>query len=252
MTIYLTGDTHGSVGEFKDVINQIDNPTEDDVIIVCGDASLEYGKYDMSSCKKAMAKFPGEWLILRGNHDSRYWRKHTVNIPDGLAPCDGWNFSEDFGEITLYQKKYPNIHYIDDTGGIYTIDGYNILFIPGAYSVDRGYRLVNGLPYEFEEELSLDEFQNLHKLVLANKNNIDFLVAHTYPKSVEPKLEYLFMANVNQSSVSKRTEEWLDIFRNDIGDRLKHTFFGHMHDSKELDEKTTMLYHKIVRLEDYV
>ena len=252
MTILITGDKHGSVGEFKDVINQIDNPAEDDVIIVCGDASLEYGKYDMSSCKKAMAKFPGKWLILRGNHDCRYWRKHTINIPDGLAPCAGWNFSEEFGEITLYQKKYPNIHYIDDIGGIYTVDGYNILFVPGAYSVDRAYRLVNRLPYEFEEELSLDEFQNLRKLVLANKNNIDFLVAHTCPKAVESKLEYLFMANIDQSSVSKRTEKWLDIFRNDIGDRLKHTFFGHMHDDKEIDEKTTMLYHKIIRLEDYV
>lgn len=251
MTIYLQGDLHGDLDNIKDCLAQIENPKEEDIIIVCGDASLEYGKYNMGSCKKIMSKFPGTWLILRGNHDCRYWRKHTINIPDGLAPAAGWDFSEKFGEITLYQKKYPNIHYIDDCGGIYDINGYNCLFFPGAYSVDRAYRLTNDLPYEFEEQLTLTEFQDLNKQIMLNKENIDFIFSHTAPLSCEELIKYLFIANINQATVDKTTEKYLDIVVNEIPN-FKHFFFGHYHDDKELNDKYTILYKKVVRLEDYV
>lgn len=254
MTIYLTSDKHGDKMAYKYTIDQIKNPKEEDVIIVCGDASLEYGKYNMGSCKKVMSEFPGTWLIMRGNHDSRYWRKNTINAIDGLVAADGWDFSDRFDEITLFQKKYPNIHYIDDAGGIYNVDGYCIAFYPGAYSVDRGYRLAYGLPYEMEEQLSDFEFEKLNKLTVENKDCIDFVISHTAPMSAEPLIKYLFLANIDQSSVDKTTEKWLDIYYKHLldGNSFKHWFFGHFHDYKELDDTFTIVNNKLLRLEDYV
>ena len=68
MTVYITGDKHGDKLAYKYAIDQIENPKEEDIIIVCGDASLEYGNYTMGSCRKVMSEFPGTWLIMRGNH----------------------------------------------------------------------------------------------------------------------------------------------------------------------------------------
>lgn len=251
MTIYLQGDLHGDKNNIKDCLAQIENPKEEDIIIVCGDASLEYGKYNMGNCKKLMSKFPGTWLILRGNHDCRYTRKHSIHAMDGLVPAVGWDFSDRFDEATIFEKKYPNIHYIDDIGGIYNVDSHSILFVPGAYSVDRAYRLANNYPYEFEEVMTLDEFQYTHKSVLKYKDDIEFLISHTYPETIEDKLKHLFMSSVEQSTVDKTTEHWIALYEFECPN-LKHTFFGHMHQDIEIDAKHTLLYKKVIRLEDYV
>lgn len=253
MTVYITGDKHGDKMGYKYVIDQIENPKEEDIIIVCGDASLEYGKYNMGDCKKIMSKFPGTWLILRGNHDARIWRNHTTKTKDGLAPHDGWDFSDRFFEITLYQKKYPNIHYIDDAGGIYDVDGHSCIFYPGAYSVDKGYRIAYGLPYEWEEQLFDLEFEHLNKLTLENKDSIEYVFSHTCPMSVEPLIRYLFMNGLDQSKIDKTTEKWLDVYYRHLkdGKNFKHWFFGHFHDDKELDDTFTIANNKVVRLENY-
>ena len=43
MTVYLCSDIHGDKMGYKYIIDQIKSPKEEDIIIVCGDASLEYG-----------------------------------------------------------------------------------------------------------------------------------------------------------------------------------------------------------------
>ena len=40
--IFIKGDIHGNRYDIIYTIAQIDNPTEDDKIIVCGDAGLSY------------------------------------------------------------------------------------------------------------------------------------------------------------------------------------------------------------------
>lgn len=138
--IFITGDTHGASYDIFHKISQIDNPKEDDKIIICGDAGFEYMDYIQGSAKKAAKKFPGSWIVLRGNHDSRYWATHSKQINSSQwLPHDDWALTED--NKYLYQKKYPNILYVQDSGGLYNIGKYNFLFIPGAYSIDKNYRL---------------------------------------------------------------------------------------------------------------
>lgn len=265
MTIYVTGDIHGSKTGVEQRIAQIENPTTDDIIIVCGDAGLEYGGQIQGSAKKAMKKFPGTWIILRGNHDTRYWRDHLVRHEiDGFngnplvswtEDCfSGWHVSDKFGKGTLVQNKYSNIHYLPDAGGLYNIGGYNILMIPGAFSVDGDYRFAKRMPYEIEEQLHPYERDNLYKIAVDNKDDIDFVCAHTAPISVEFYIKYLFLDFIDQYSVDKTMEAWIDNVMRKVedGKRFKHYFFGHFHDDKKLNEQYTMLFNSVVDLEDYV
>lgn len=254
MTVYFQGDLHGSVAAINNCLSQIENPTEQDVIVVCGDAGLEYGAQIMGKAKKAMKKFPGTWLIVRGNHDNRYWRDHTTETEIGLEPNQGWSFSNVFHASTLVQNKYSNIHYASDSGEVYCIDNQRILTIPGAYSVDKHWRLMTGMPYELEEQLTYREWVELSDFVDKFSDTFEFVVAHSFPKFLEPQLRYLFMDCVDQSQVDKTTEEWLDVIMQKIekSKSFKHYFGGHYHDDKQLAGKYTMLYQKVVKMEDYL
>lgn len=239
MSIYVTGDKHGQPKQYAAAITQIDNPSANDVIIVCGDAGLEYGTFRNKNCKKIMASFAGDWLILRGNHDTRYWRDHP-----------GWLVSSKYGEPTAYQPSFPNIHYILDEGGLYTIQGMNFLMIPGAYSVDKEYRLKQGLSYEFEEQLTEVEQINLCKIACDNLDEIDYVCGHTFPIHQQSNLQYLFMNCIDQSSVDKSMEIFLEELMGEVekGKRFKQYFGGHYHDNKKLDKNYCLLMDLVVEV----
>lgn len=261
--IMITGDKHGDRYEYQRVMHQIDNPRETDKIIVCGDAGLSYGDFKASAAKKAMKKFPGSWIIMRGNHDDRYWAE-ACNIeydekteqPIKWVPKNNsWIITDD--GMYIYQKKYPNIFYVYDDGGIYTIGDYNFLFIPGAYSVDKYYRLERNLPYNPDEQLTKAEQERLFNLVKyynQNRLSIDFVIGHTFPLHIEPYYRYLFLDFIDQNSVDKSMEKFLQALSYDFEQNkaFKQYFGGHFHTNKELNDKYTMLYHDIVEVEDYL
>lgn len=60
---------------------------------------------------------------------------------------------------------------------------------------------------------------------------IDVVLSHTVPLKYEPTEEYL--SSIDQSTVDKTTEEWLDT----IEDRLDYErwYCGHYHCSKKID-----------------
>lgn len=257
MSIYVTGDTHGNARDICNVIAQIKNPSKDDFVIIAGDAGFEYESYVMGQAKREARKFPGTWIVLRGNHDSSYWKEHITwdEKEQKYYPNEGWDFTND--GMYLYQKKYPNIWYVIDGGGIYNIGGYNILFIPGAYSVDKWYRLRNRYPWNPSEQLNVQERNDLELITIEWIDlgfNIDFVVAHTFPAKMEKYYRDLFMSELNQSTVDKTTEFWLnkmsDIYENAPG--FKHYFGGHFHDDRRLNKKYTMLYDEVEDLADYV
>lgn len=239
MTIYLQGDIHGSREAIDNCLNQIKNPTKEDYIIICGDVGLEYGSQIMNQTKKAMKKFPGKWIVMRGNHDNRYWRDHILH--------HGWSMTKD-GQF-LFQHKYPNILYVQDEGQIGTINGYKFLFIPGAYSVDKDYRLKYDLPYEYEEQLTETEIKYLKNL--AQHNQVDFVISHTYPFSLEEHLKYLFLTDAPQNKIEKYMEQEIDNILQ-VNKTWKHCFFGHMHDDKKISDKYTLVYRNVICLDDYL
>lgn len=251
--VFVTGDIHANAYQIRQVIHQIDNPQSDDIIIICGDAGFEYQEYNMGQAKREARKFPGKWIVLRGNHDSRYWKEHGAN-EDQLDK--GWHYEWYNQNCYLVQDKYPNIYYLPDAGCIYQIQDYNILFIPGAYSVDKNYRQLMGYPWNPDEQLTEDEkieFELMLREWLDNFD-IDFVIGHTFPMKMQPYYEDLFLPGLNQATVDKSMEHWLDYIASiyETVPSFKHYFGGHFHDDRVLTDKYTMLYHNVEDLADYV
>lgn len=245
---FVCADIHGSADIVRYIISQVDNPTEEDTIIICGDAGFEYEDYVMGAAKRAARKFPGVWIVLRGNHDSCYWKEHYCT--------EGWKTIEGMGgDDFLFQEKYPNILYVRDDGGIYKIGKYNFLMLPGAYSVDKWYRLRNGFPWNEDEQLNDAQKDDLYFLVDQwNLNNfeIDYVIAHTFPRFLECYYNHLFLSSIDQATVDKSTEMWLssmaDLFEKNPS--FKRYYGGHYHDTiLNMGQHYTMVYHNPLELE---
>lgn len=254
--IFVIGDLHGSAAGFNYLVDKyINNPTAEDIIICAGDVGLEYGPQIQGALKKAMKKFPGKIYVMRGNHDNRYWRDHTkVNQENLIVPMPNWHYDNPQYPMFLIQDKYPNIYYIRDEGGIYNIEGKTFLFIPGAYSIDKDYRLSRNLSYEYEEQLSLVEQHKIYCTVeqfLNDGGRIDYVISHTSPLGLEPYYKDLFLSGINQSTVNKSTEYFLDEIEKLLHNNYKHWYFGHFHDDRSFG-KFTMLYSKVVELGETV
>ena len=251
--VYLTGDTHADKFNLQYRLEKI-NLTEQDVLIIAGDVGFEYGTKVMGSFKKYCQSLPCQIIAMRGNHDNRYWEDHTETIETYNSyickPSQGWLMNK-YNDL-LYQKKYDTIKYIKDEGGIYDIGQYRILFIPGAYSIDKEYRLRTGLPYNPREQLTHIEQNNILSLIDIYKE-VDFVISHTAPLFLEPYFKDLFLNIVNQSSVDKNTERFLDEVYHTLGiGNFKHWFFGHFHDDRLIHNKFSMLYNNVVELGDYI
>lgn len=253
--VFITGDTHGSAAEIRNRILQIKDANKDDFVIICGDAGFEYQDHVMGSAKKEAEKFPGTWIVLRGNHDSSYWKEHTYIDKDDTYQTinNSWEIFNYRNCAYLRQKKYPNIWYLPDEGCIYNIEDYEILFIPGAYSVDKDYRIKNYLPWNPNEQLTKKEKKELYTIVsnwIKNNFSIDFIVGHTFPIETEKYYRDLFLSFIDQSEVDKTTE----IFISEICSIIlsfKQYFGGHIHDDRILTDKHTMLFHSVKNLADY-
>lgn len=241
--IFVTGDVHS---DYMNVIKKVQglNLQDDDIIIVCGDFGANYDYFKCNRLKITCRNAGGQWIILRGNHDSRYWRDFQNE--------KGWSISEDNQYLT--QDEYPNIHYVKDEGGIYHIGKYCFLMIPGAYSVDKEYRLKNNLPYEKEEQLTEQEITKISNLIPKYQDEIDFVIAHTFPqKIVNEKLTNLFLTEIDQKKVDSTMEKWIDdiMYYVEDGTNFKHYFGGHYHGDKDLNDNYTILYREIADIDLY-
>ena len=218
MKYYISGDTHGNFTRFRNLDEYKDNTTPVGVIVL-GDCAVNWTlnpEQDRGLKRQLTYKFPNFcWFLLRGNHDARpedvkgmkkVWCHHT----------QGYMWHED---------AYPNIYYFMD-GGIYYINGFKCLAIGGAYSVDKFYRLARGGIWHANEQLT--EIERHTILEKIKGENFDFVFTHTAPICWEPT--DLFLNGLDQSTVDKTTELWLDKVRQSIN--YKIWLFGHYHTNR--------------------
>ena len=132
------------------------------------------------------------------------------------------------------EEEYPNILFAKD-GEIFDfeVNGaiYKSIVIGGAYSVDKHYRLMMGWSW-FSDEQPNKEIKDFVENQLDKHNwDIDIVLSHTCPKYYEP-VEW-FLSGLDQSTVDKSTEIWLD----NIFEKLnfKKWYCGHYHGSKKID-----------------
>ena len=237
--IWLIGDPHGDYTVIHNFYikhkQELSENYEDNILIILGDAGFNYflNKRD-DFVKNKISKYPLTYFCIRGNHEER--PSHLY-----LQFAANWH-KEIFFKNTVYvEDPYPKIKYALDQGGKYEIEGNSVLVVPGAYSVDKWYRIQRGWSWFKDEQLSEEEKQELLEDL---EPKYDYILAHTCPNMWIPYIQDLFLPQVDQSMVDKSTE----IFLNEIvaSVEYKRFYFGHYHDNRYLHEFATMVYHEAI------
>lgn len=217
--IYITGDKHRSFRDLFFFCYKY-STTEDDTIIVLGDAGINYSLDENDYyLKKSLKELNVSLFLVYGNHEQRPNLIDTYNEKQ-------WN-----GGIVYEEKEFPYLKFAK-CGEIYNINGYKTLVVGGAYSIDKHYRLKTGASW-FENEQPSDGIKKFTESNLDIHNwSVDVVLTHTAPEKYEPR--EMFLSGIDQSTVEKDTEIWLDT----IEDRLKYKkwFFGHYHCEKKINK----------------
>lgn len=231
--IYITGDKHRN---FKELMYfcYSNETTIDDVIIVLGDAGINYYLNDNDYLfKKSLQSLNVTLFLVHGNHEQR------------PSLINSYEESKFFDGSVYIEKKFPNLVFAK-CGEVYNINGLKTLVIGGAYSIDKFYRLNNGLIW-FESEQPDASIKN-HCLDNLNKNNfeVDVVLSHTAPLKFEPT--EMFLPGVDQSLVDKSTEEFLGYIENKL--IYKKWYLGHYHCDKSYG-KVEILFNNIIEFYKY-
>ena len=230
---YVIGDRHGRFKEIKQLCYE-QKTTLDDYVVILGDVGLNYhcNELDIPN-KRHLSKLPITIICIHGNHEERAW-----NIPSYKRI-----YNEELRCYVYMEEDYPNILFPED--GIIYLNDKKCLCMGGAYSVDKFYRLQMGYNWFKSEQLTEEGKEKILK-ILEVENSFSYIFTHTIPLKYERELEYLFLPSIDQSTVDKSMEEFLD----KVEDRItyQHWFFGHYHDTNDLNDKLTILYHDIIEL----
>lgn len=221
--IYITGDTHGRFDRVVSFVDRI-GTSKEDILIILGDAGINYYKDSRDKrLKKLLSTLPITLFCIHGNHEER-----PFNI-------DSYKLVDFKGGKVWVEDEYPNILFAKD-GEIFDFevngDIKKVIVIGGAYSVDKYYRQMMGYNW-FKDEQPNDEIKEyIEKQLEGIGNKVDIVLSHTCPLKYEP-IEW-FLSQVDQSTVDKTTEKWLD----KIEEKIEYSkwYCGHYHGEKKIDK----------------
>lgn len=162
----VIGDTHGNFEYIRKTIKT--RNITDMILLHVGDFGVGFtteqnDKLQLSRLNTRLEKNNCQMYVIRGNHDNP-------------ACFDGtWNWT--------------NLHLVPDYT-VVTVEGYDVLMVGGAVSVDRGprkrdqqlmaARSIDKELYWYDEVFVLDEEK------LKDIKGVTYVVTHTCPKFVEP------------------------------------------------------------------
>lgn len=221
--IYITGDTHGRFEKVIDFCNRF-KTVKDDILIILGDAGINYygDKRDIK-LKERLNELPITIFSIHGNHENRPKNIESYQLIDYKG-----------GKVWV-EEDYPNLLFAKD-GEIFDFEVddkiLRTLVIGGAYSVDKYYRLQRGFSW-FSDEQPNEEIKKFTENNLKKNNmSVDIVLSHTCPLKYEP-VEW-FLSIIDQSTVDKSTERWLDKIEETIN--YKKWYCGHYHGAKKIDK----------------
>ena len=248
---FVLADIHGSYQPIRDFHkrNKEQLDQTENILILLGDVGANYF---LNNCddkfKIKLGKYPFTYFCIRGNHEER---------PSNLFNVDKWHM-ENFEQGVVYvENKYPYIKYALDYPSIYALnDKWLTLVFPGAYSIDKYYRLEREFGWFKDEQLTNEEMilgKELTNEVMKHFNGCDLVLSHTCPIIYEPT--DLFLSGIDQSTVDKTMEKYLGEI--ECGLNYKLYLWGHYHQTriypKYENRQLTMLYNDyILDLDKYM
>lgn len=271
LKVFAIGDLHGRFQPIRDFHLRHNTNKEynkaNKYMILLGDAGLNYYLDSRDKTfKKKLSKYPFTYFVIRGNHEERA-SNIARNNPD-------WQFESFWGNLVLVEKEFPNIKYAMDYPTFYAIpyvkipyflrddnpntgdiehedliDYWKTWVIPGAYSVDKDYRLTMGYSWFKDEQLTEEEKDCFLHDMSTIGYDCDFVLSHTCPCCFEPT--DLFLPMVDQSTVDKSMEQFLEHVEFLLD--YKCWLWGHYHTFRDYPRtdgtKKIMLMHEVIDLE---
>ena len=228
MSIYVTGDTHGS-GDFYKLRKFADEHrelTKEDYVIIAGDFGAVWDSKTLSDDLKSYSELPFTVLFVDGNHEN-------FDIINSY-PIEIWHGGK------VHKIKPGIIHLM--RGQIFEIEGKTFLTLGGATSIDKIYRR-EGISWWMQEALSIEDLDRAVANLKRYNNKVDYIVTHScgqrallYP----PLRNRKFQIGVYPENV----------LLTDIEDaaNFNHWYFGHYHMDADLNDKMTVLFNNIIKL----
>lgn len=277
--IYVTGDIHANpIGRFSFKTHpELRKLTEHDYMIVLGDCGVpfynpELDFHDMWTKPGAekgehyqlnwLNNRPWKTLFLRGNHD---------NI-DLISEMPHTELGHAYVRQMCYQKKiYENIFYIDTPQYMY-LQGYKLLFIPGAESHDVDYlfewddpltkeyiKAINKKFYKTGEETFYRvnhyswwqnegvDLEKTQKLINQIPKEVDYVLTHAPRAAIH---NYWKFPNSSTKGCPAPSEQ---ILEDEVAAYIKYKMWihGHFHHHIELPMIYSLgIYHEIYSLQE--
>lgn len=254
--IYVTGDMHGDFRRFtKKRRDRLPfELTENDVVIVCGDFALLWGKNDKTLPYNLdwMSRLPFKILWVSGNHEN-------------FDLLEKYNLEEWHGGKVRH-ILHDKIIYLE-RGQVFKIEGKTFFTFGGAschdvqggildmdapdYAEQRVAAIKSGLPFRVKkiswwaQELPTEEemqegIKNLERVNF----KVDYVISHCLSSTMQNKLERHFGGGkLYKEDV---LTEYFDELENKL--QYKRWYCGHYHLNMDVDEKHTVLYEMIVPL----
>lgn len=229
--VILTGDTHGEFERIEEFCEEYET-TPEDVIVILGDAGINYwlNSRDLE-LKERLARLPVTIFCIHGNHEER---------PEELHSYEEMTWREG---MVLFEPDYANLLFAQD-GEVYDFDGKKALVIGGAYSVDKYYRIANGLRW-FPSEQPDERTKELVERKLNQLGwRVNYVFSHTVPLDYIP--QHALLPTIDQRTVDRSTEEWLGAIEKRL--RYDRWFAGHYHVTCDM-EQVHILYEDYEELE---
>lgn len=231
MAFYVTGDTHADFNRIFEFFDFYET-TKDDILIILGDAGINYFLDDTDyQLKKELSELQITLFCVRGNHEQRPYMISTYEEKE-------WH-----GGTVYVEPEFPNIIFAKD-GEIYDFDGKKAVVIGGAYSIDKYSRIRNNAPWFETEQPDEETIRYVEAQLERWQWKVDYVFTHTIPLKYEPS--DLFLDKIDQSIIDKSTEKWLD----SLESRLTYYkwYCGHFHTDRDMGN-IMILYQEIVDLD---
>lgn len=222
---YITGDTHGEVGRFRDFLEKGEFFWDrDDYLMVCGD--FGYVFRDTVDERRFLDELEGLRYTIcfcDGNHENfRVLNQFPVEI---------WNG----GRIHRVRKNI--IHLM--RGQVYTISGKKFFTMGGAYSIDR-YTRKESESWWKEELPNNDEYREAIRSLKEHGNEVDYILTHTAPRLL------IYQMGKTPDTHDAELTGFLEWVMTEV--KFKKWFFGHWHIDREFGPKMRALWFDLAEI----
>lgn len=223
MSIYITGDTHGTTYLKKVLPINMKDITKEDVIFITGDFGLVFRNSRLELEEKYLRVLDDigcTFCFIDGDRDNILRLK---SYPEEI-----WNG----GKV----RKIKNNILFMQRGEVYTIDNMKFLCIGGAKCYNTA-NLIRQKTWWKESEISIDDVNNALFNLKKNDMEVDYVISHTCPLSL---FSEVVLDEISEMKTDDDSCKLLEILK--AGFKFKHWFFGHFHLDKKISNDFTSVH----------